>query len=141
MDYNNDYQQQQPYQPQQPQQPQYEQPQYQQPYQPQYQQPYQQGPKASNPMAIGALVCGIIGVVFCWFGWFSFAALVLSIVGIILGAKGMQVAKTTNSGKGLAIAGLVCGIVGTALSLIAVICYICVLSAANDLANYSGYWY
>ena len=92
-------------------------------------------------MAIGALVCGIIGVVFCWFGWFSFVALVLSVIGIILGAKGMQVAKTTNSGKGLAIAGLVCGIVGTALSLIAVICYICVLSAANDIVNYSGYWY
>ena len=147
MDYNNnDYQQpQQPYQ--QPQQPQYQQPYQQQPYQqPPYQQPYQQpgypqAPKQSNPMAIGALVCGIIGVVFCWFGWFSFVALVLSVIGIILGAKGMQVAKTTNSGKGLAIAGLVCGIVGTALSLIAVICYICVLSAANDIVNYSGYWY
>ena len=30
---------------------------------------------------------------------------------------------------------------GTALSLIAVICYICVLSAANDIVTYSGYWY
>ena len=139
MDYNNNDYQQQPQQPyQQPQQPQYQQP-YQQPP---YQQPgYPQAPKQSNPMAIGALVCGIIGVIFCWFGWFSFVALVLSVIGIILGAKGMQVAKTTNSGKGLAIAGLVCGIVGTALSLIAVICYICVLSAANDIINYSGYWY
>ena len=139
MDYNNNDYQQQPQQPyQQPQQPQYQQP-YQQPP---YQQPgYPQAPKQSNPMAIGALVCGIIGVIFCWFGWFSFVALVLYVIGIILGAKGMQVAKTTNSGKGLAIAGLVCGIVGTALSLIAVICYICVLSAANDIINYSGYWY
>lgn len=139
MDYNNNDYQQQPQQPyQQPQQPQYQQPYQQQPYQ---QPGYPQAPKQSNPMAIGALVCGIIGVVFCWFGWFSFVALVLSVIGIILGAKGMQVAKTTNSGKGLAIAGLVCGIVGTALSLIAVICYICVLSAANDIINYSGYWY
>lgn len=137
-DNNNDYQQQpqyqQPYQ--QPQQP-YQQPQYQQPYQ---QPGYPQTPKASNPMAVGALVCGIIGVVFCWFGWFSFVALVLSVVGIILGAKGMQVSKTTNSGKGLAIAGLVCGIVGTAFSLIAVICYLCLVSTANSILG-SGYYY
>lgn len=135
MDYNNDYQQ-----PQQPQQPYQQQPYQQQPGYPPYQQPgYPQAPKGSNPMAVGALVCGIIGVIFCWFGWFSFVALVLSIVGIVLGAKGMQVAKTTNAGKGLAVAGLVCGIVGTAFSLIAVVCYVCVASAASDLLSYSYY--
>ena len=105
------------------------------PMQPVYQQPYQQSPKASNPMAIGALVCGIVSIVFCWFGWFSFVALALSVVGIVLGIKGMSVAKTTNSEKGLAIAGLVCGIVGAALSLIAVISYIWLISTVNSFAS------
>ena len=68
-----------------------------------------QQPNQTNGMAIAALVCGIIGVVGCFFGWFAIASLVLSIVGIVLGAKGMQVAKTTGTGNGLAIAGLVCG--------------------------------
>lgn len=90
---------------------------------------------ASNPMAIAALVCGIVSVVFCWFGWFSFVALALSIVSIVLGIKGMGVAKSRGSGKGLAIAGLVCGIVGAALALIAVISYIWLVSAVSSFAS------
>lgn len=89
-----------------------------------------QQPNQTNGMAIAALVCGIIGVVGCFFGWFAIASLVLSIVGIVLGAKGMQIAKTTGTGNGLAIAGLVCGIVGAAFSLVGAICFLACASAS-----------
>lgn len=130
------------------QQPQYQQPQYQTPpqyqqyQQPQYQQqPYQpQGQKQGNPMAIAGLVCGIIGLAFCWAGWFALASLVLSIIGIVCGAKGMEAAKRTNSGKGLAVAGLVCGIVGVSFALVAVTCAIACYGAANYVNSFRSYY-
>ena len=110
-----------------------------------------QQPKQTNGMAIAALVCGIVGVV----GFYLMIvtvdlslyklfknALALSIVGIVLGVKGMNVAKTTGAGKGLAIAGLVCGIVGAAFSLIGAICTICVCASVGSLgalADYANY--
>ena len=101
-----------------------------------------QQPKQTNGMAIAALVCGIVGVVGCFLGYFAFVSLALSVVGIVLGAKGMNVAKTTGAGKGLAIAGLVCGIVGAAFSLIGAICTICVCASVGGLgalADYASY--
>ncbi len=101
-----------------------------------------QQPKQTNGMAIAALVCGIVGVVGCFLGYFAFVSLALSVVGIVLGVKGMNVAKTTGAGKGLAIAGLVCGIVGAAFSLIGAICTICVCASVGGLgalADYASY--
>ena len=101
-----------------------------------------QQPNQTNGMAIAALVCGIIGVVGCFFGWFAIASLVLSIVGIVFGAKGMQVAKTTGTGNGLAIAGLVCGIVGAAFSLVGEICFLACASASCATDSFlSGLYY
>ena len=101
-----------------------------------------QQPKQTNGMAIAALDCGIVGVVGCFLGYFAFVSLALSVVGIVLGVKGMNVAKTTGAGKGLAIAGLVCGIVGAAFSLIGAICTICVCASVGSLgalADYANY--
>lgn len=105
--------------------------------------PQPQQPQQTNGMAIAALVCGIVGVVGCFLGYFAFVSLALSIVGIVLGVKGMNVAKSTGTGKGLAIAGLVCGIVGAAFSLIGAICAICLCAGASSLgafADLAGYY-
>lgn len=102
-----------------------------------------QQPKQTNGMAIAALVCGIVGVVGCFLGYFAFVSLALSIVGIILGVKGMNVAKTTGKGHGLAVAGLVCGIVGAAFSLVGAICTICVcigVGGLSSLADYANFY-
>ena len=80
--------------------------------------------------SIAALVCGVVGLVFSWFGIFAIIALICSIVGIILGAMGMKKAEAENMPKGLAVAGLVCGIVGAAFAVIGVICYACILCSA-----------
>ncbi len=115
-------------------------------------QPVVQPAPAAQPSkgkAIAAMVCGIIGVVG---GLFLTATvigpvitLVLSILGIILGSKGMKEAKITGVGKGMAVTGLVLGIIGTVFSAIGVICALAcaaTVGAANnalkdleDLAN------
>ena len=76
-------------------------------------------------MADASLVLGIISIVIGVFsagslGWFG---AILGIVGIILGVQG----KKDESRKGLAQAGFVCSIVGTALCLLMyVACVACV---------------
>lgn len=79
----------------------------------------------SNTMAIVALICGILGIVGGFIPVVCYLTLVLAILGIVFGAKGMKKAKETGDGKGLAVAGLVLGIVGTSFSAIGIICVIC----------------
>ncbi len=88
--------------------------------------PYQQN--NSNGMAIAALVCGIVGVVFCW----TYFALLASIAALILGIMSR---KRLPAGKtGMATAGLVLGIVGIALFILMIACVVCAVGmfAAND---------
>ncbi len=91
---------------------------------------------SAKSCSIVALVCGIVGIVFAWWGLvLSIIAFICSIVGIVFGAIGMKKAKAENAPKGLAVAGLVCGIVGTALAFIGVICAACVICAGNAIVN------
>jgi len=95
-------------------------------------------------VGVAALVLGIVSVVFSLIlGGAGWVGPIIGIVGIVLGA----VAKKKGQG-GIATAGLVLSIIGTAISLIITIaCIACVNAAesavenaaidlANDLANY-----
>ena len=97
------------YAPQQPQAPQYgPQPQYQQPYQqPQYPQ-YQ--PKPVNGLGIAGFVLSLVGIIFLWVPFFD---AIVSLIGLVLSGFGMK--KKPN---GLAIAGLVIGIIAFIVGLI-----------------------
>lgn len=93
-----------------------------------------QAPK-TNTLAVGALVCGILAVILSliWTIYTCVIALVLGIVGIVLGAKGMKLSKTTGTGHGLAVGGLVCGIIGTVFAFAVFACVaaaLCVYSSA-----------
>ncbi len=73
-----------------------------------------QSTSGSNGLAIASLVCGILSII----GGCCFACIgyVLSILAIILGCFGKG--KADKTGKKLATAGLICGIVGFVLSVI-----------------------
>lgn len=140
-----------PQQPQQPQAPQYgPQPQYQQPYQqpqyqqapqygpqqPQYQQPYQQPqypqyqPKPVNGLGIAGFVLSLVGIIFLWVPFFD---AIVSLIGLVLSGFGMK--KKPN---GLAIAGLVIGIIAFIVGLIWTIAAIVAVDAASDYVRYNG---
>jgi hypothetical protein len=55
------------------------------------------------------MVLGITSIVFCWWGIFTLAQVVLAIV---FGGVGIHKANRGADKKGMAIAGLACGIVG-----------------------------
>lgn len=91
----------------------------------------------TNIKSIVAIACGIVGLVLSLIlpGWTCLIALAVSVIGIVFAAMGMKEAKTTNSGKGLAVAGLVCGIIGTVFSFAMLICAIACSAAAREIQN------
>ena len=126
-----------------PQQPQYQAPQYNQPPQPQYQPPqapnypqppmYPQGPvqQPGKGLAIGSLVCGIVGLVFVWFGYSALISLIAGIVGIILSVN----AKKQGFIGGMNTAGLVMSIISAALGGIVFIACVSLLGCAGCIAS------
>jgi hypothetical protein len=90
------------------------------PYQPPYQpygtppyDPYRPGaPRETNGQAIGALVAGIVGVPLCFCG-------IPSIIAIVLGILAMNETKRTGQdGHGMALAGVIIGVIGLALAVV-----------------------
>lgn len=89
-------------------------------------------------MAVAALVLGIVGLVFCLFPWWGIISGVLAaIFGIVTLIK--QKNQEEKKGKGMAIAGLVTGIIAVIISVIVTIGAISALKylegASNELLN------
>ena len=90
--------------------------------------------KKSSGMAIAALVCGILSLVCACFGTFAWIGVVLGIVAVVLGVMANKKGKDTK-----AIAGLVMGIIGLALSaIIAISCTICAMKTKKALESTFG---
>jgi Domain of unknown function (DUF4190) len=121
--------------------PQYGQPEYGQGQQPQYGQPqYGQAPaynaygattaygpaaRRNNPLAIASLVCGIVSFV-------GFSVLT-AIPGLILGIISLkQVRERNESGRGMAIAGIVLGALNIVLAILFVILIVVVAHHVNN---------
>jgi len=89
-----------------------------------YQDPY--GPTGqSNTLAIVSLVLGILSLVFfpcCCLPFVSYLAMVvvpiLALAAIITGFLGLSAAKTSGTGKGMAMGGLITGFGSVLLGLI-----------------------
>lgn len=79
-------------------------------------------------MPIAALVLGIIGLVLSLVPCLGMYAMPLTVLAVILGALGMKAA----TGRGMAIAGLVCGIIGTCVAGWWIYAYLTVKSASED---------
>lgn len=73
--------------------------------------------------SIAALVCGIVGIVGGWFPVVQYFTTVAAILGIIFGVKGRKLSVAAyGKASGLATAGLVLGIIGTAIAALGIIC-------------------
>jgi Domain of unknown function (DUF4190) len=82
--------------------------------------------RSSNGFAVTSLVLGILSIVLFFTIWIPF---ILAILAIIFGALGISNARKGAPRKGMAIAGLICGIAGV---VIAVLFIVLIVSAVND---------
>jgi len=98
--------------------------------------------KTNAPGAVSSLVCGIISVVVCWV---PIAGLVLGIIAILhhsKAKKNIQANPQSFEGGGMAVGGLVCGIVGTVTSALYTIFYVIAMmsfGAAVNAIEHGGY--
>ena len=83
--------------------------------------------------SIAALVCGILGIVGSFIPWVCYFTFVLAILGIVFGVKGRKLAQPDQ--KGLATAGFVLGIIGTAIGALGIVCIVCAAGVAGAVGN------
>ena len=84
-------------------------------------------------MGILAIILGIFGIVCAWFPVIQYAALALSIVGIILISTGLKNSGRTGRGKASSVVGLIFCIMATIFSGIGI--FICTVAVAGAAAN------
>lgn len=68
-----------------------------------------------NGLGVAGFVTGLLGLVLCWVPAFG---IILAILGVVLSGVGIAVGKKKGAPVGLAIAGLVCGIVAVIPALL-----------------------
>lgn len=85
-------------------------------------------PPPTNGKSIAALVLGILGIIVPYLGF------ILGIIAIIFGRISLnEIKQRGEQGKGLALAGFICGIIGTVLyGIIITFLIIVFLAVAND---------
>lgn len=92
----------------------------------------------SSGLSVAALVCGLLGIIGSFIPIVKYFTLVLAILGIVFGVIGKKkAAESGNTNTGLATAGLVLGIIGTAFSAVGVICALACVGAASAAADSS----
>lgn len=85
--------------------------------------------------SIAALVLGILGIVGGFLPVVQYFTTICAILGIVFGVKGRRMSiAATGSASGLATAGLVLGIIGTAFAVLGIVCVACGLVALGSLA-------
>lgn len=89
-------------------------------------------PQGSNGLAVASMVLGIVSIIFAFL--FVWVGLLAGIVGIVLAVM----SRKNPAKKGMGTAGLVCSIIGVAISGIMIACALCVIgtidSAISQLA-------
>jgi hypothetical protein len=83
--------------------------------------PYGAPPARANGAATAALVCGLVGVAIAWIPLLVVVGVVLAVLAIVFGAKGLRQSRESGGGRGRAVTGLVSGIAALALSVVGVI--------------------
>lgn len=93
---------------------------------------------ATNGVATAGGVCGIVAASISWIPLINVFSLVLSLIAVALGGVGLKRANDYGSegrgtpGKGMAITGIVLGVIGIAIALVLITA---LGSALNDLSH------
>ena len=74
-------------------------------------------------LSVAALILGILGIIGGWFPIIQYFTTVCAILGIVFGVKGRKKSvEAEGKASGLATAGLVLGIIGTAFAALGILC-------------------
>ncbi len=84
----------------------------------------------SSGVGVGAMVCGIIGLILCWV---PIVGLILSIVAVVLGSKGRK--ELPPDKRGMATAGFVMGIIGLVIAVIVLIGWVIAMVAFGAVTS------
>ena len=85
-------------------------------------------PTRKNALAIAGMIVGIVSIFWNFY-------CITGVVGLILSIIGLKKVKTVGSGKGFAIAGIICSAIGIIIGIIAIIAVVALVGAVNDSAN------
>jgi hypothetical protein len=100
--------------------------------------PYQAGPptpdraSGSNGLATAGFVLALLGLLGSWIPVVNIVAMILGVVGVVLAAVGLAKSKKAGTGKGLAIAGLILGVLAL---IFAVVINAVFFSAVDDAVD------
>lgn len=90
-------------------------------------------PRTGNGKAVAGLVLGIASIVFCFLFFFD---AVLVILGLVFSLIAMSETKAPGtSGRGMAVAGLICSIVGAALATLLTVLLVHAANQCGGLGN------
>jgi hypothetical protein len=78
-------------------------------------------PNTGNGIAVAAMTCGLVALLFAWMPVFVVIGVVLGGLAVVFGVRGRRRAERIGSGAGMAKAGLISGIASLALSIVGVI--------------------
>lgn len=87
-----------------------------------------QGNQANNGLAIAGFVVGLVSIFLNFY-------CITGIVGLILSILGFKKSKETEKGKGLAIAGISCSVIGIIVGIIGIIIAIAAVNILKDNAQ------
>lgn len=89
-------------------------------------------PPARNGIATAAMVCGLIALVTAWVPLLFVVGLVLAVLALVFGVKGLRRSRSTGTGRGFAITGLATGTAGIALAVVGLVLTVIVVRAVDD---------
>jgi len=97
----------------------------------------QAGPaKASNGLATAGFVLGLLGFLGSFIPVLNIGAMVIAVVGAVLAAVGLAKAKKSGAGKGLAMSGLILGLLALIIGIVVNVAFAKVVNnAANDVTD------
>ena len=78
-------------------------------------------PSTGNGLAVAALTCGLVALVFAWMPIFVVIGIALGVLGVVFGVRGRKRARTAGSGQGMALTGLISGSAALALSIVGIV--------------------
>ncbi len=96
---------------------------------------YPSGRHAGNGLATAAVTCGAIGALIAWVPFVVVFGVVLGILALVFGIKGLRRSRIVGSGRGMAIAGIISGILTLLLAVVGVVLSVIVFRAVADFAE------